>query len=96
MKLETPKPSRSPWQLFYQAVHGLRRRRSGRSARRLPRPVVSIGNLHFGGTGKTPLTAAVASHLVSRGMAVAILSRGYGRSSGGIKVVSQGDGPFGK
>lgn len=94
MMLDAPKPSRSPWQLFYQAAHRLRRRRAASKARRLPRAVLSIGNLHFGGTGKTPLTAAVAGHLVDRGIEVAILSRGYGRSSGGIKVVSQGEGPL--
>lgn len=94
MTLVAPTRPRSPWQLLYQAAHRLRRRRAASKARRLPRPVVSIGNLHFGGTGKTPLTAAVSKHLVGRELAVAILSRGYGRSSDGIKVVSRGDGPL--
>jgi tetraacyldisaccharide 4'-kinase len=56
--------------------------------------VVSIGNLHWGGTGKTPVTAAVAAHLRDRGLAVAILSRGYGREDHHIRVVSQGRGPL--
>ncbi|MFP3940577.1 MAG: tetraacyldisaccharide 4'-kinase, partial [Thermoanaerobaculia bacterium] len=47
-----PPPSRSPWQLLYGAVHGARRRYWARRARRLPRPVVSVGNLHWGGAGK--------------------------------------------
>jgi tetraacyldisaccharide 4'-kinase len=51
---------------------GLRRRR------RLPRPVVSVGNLAVGGTGKTPFTAFLAEAIVAKGLRPAILSRGYG------------------
>lgn len=46
---------------------------------RLARPVVSVGNLSVGGTGKTPLVAAIATWLVARGERPAILSRGYAR-----------------
>lgn len=49
-----------------------------RRPRRLPRPVVSIGNLTWGGTGKTPLTAHLARALQHRGVRPAILLRGYG------------------
>lgn len=48
-----------------------------RSAR-VPVPVVSIGNLTMGGTGKTPLTLALAQGLQARGWSNVILSRGYG------------------
>ncbi len=92
--LVAPPPSRSPWQGFYGTVLGTRRRWWARRAHRLPCPVVSIGNLHFGGTGKTPLTAAVAAHLRDRGRHVAILSRGYGSQGKGVRVVSQGQGPM--
>lgn len=93
-RLEPPVPPRSPWQLVYAGAHRLRRRWYLRRARRLPRPVVSIGNLHWGGAGKTPLTAAVGRHLAARGLAVAVLSRGYGGSGRGVRVVSTGDGPL--
>jgi tetraacyldisaccharide 4'-kinase len=54
--------------------------RSGISAtRRLQWPVVSIGNLSTGGSGKTPLTIALAKALTARGVPVDVLSRGYGR-----------------
>ena len=45
-------------------------------------PVVSIGNLTVGGTGKTPAVEFVASWLRKRGLQVAILSRGYGATDG--------------
>ncbi len=48
---------------------------------RLPCPVVSVGNLTVGGTGKTPMTMWVAAMLAERGKKVAILSRGYRRTS---------------
>ena len=90
-----PAPPRSPWQLFYGAAHALRRRWYRSRARSLPRPVVSVGNLHWGGSGKTPLTAALAQHLGERGLRVAILSRGYGGSERGERLVSAwGEGPL--
>jgi tetraacyldisaccharide 4'-kinase len=49
--------------------------------RRLRFPVVSIGNLSTGGSGKTPLTIALAKALQQRGLRVDVLSRGYGRQS---------------
>jgi tetraacyldisaccharide 4'-kinase len=59
--------------------------------RRLPRPVVSIGNITAGGTGKTPVTAYIARQLIGQGLSVAVLSRGYGGSlEGRCAVVSDG------
>ena len=46
---------------------------------RLPRPVISIGNLTVGGTGKTPTCLWLAGELSCQGLKVAILSRGYRR-----------------
>ena len=89
-----PSRPRSPWQLFYGGVHAWRRRRSAARAQALPRPVISIGNLHWGGTGKTPLVAAVAGWLRDHGLRVAVLSRGYGGKGEGIRIVSTGDGPL--
>jgi tetraacyldisaccharide 4'-kinase len=54
---------------------------------RLPRPVVSIGNITVGGTGKTPVTAYIARLLLGQGYKVAVLSRGYGGSLEGQTVV---------
>ena len=49
--------------------------------RRLPVPVLSVGNLTLGGTGKTPVVILLADWLLAQGKRVAILSRGYRRTS---------------
>ena len=56
-------------------------------ARRLSRPVVSVGNLSVGGSGKTPFVIALGELLKARGIAFDVLSRGYGRQSTGVRVV---------
>jgi tetraacyldisaccharide 4'-kinase len=57
-------------------------------------PVVSIGNLVVGGTGKTPLVAWLARKLTAEGHVPAIVSRGYGGTAGlGPLVASSGGGP---
>ena len=72
-----------PVELLYRGVNRLNRwlyRRGIRRARRLPAPVVSVGNRAVGGAGKTPATIAIAGALAARGLRVAVLTRGYGRS----------------
>jgi tetraacyldisaccharide 4'-kinase len=53
-------------------------------------PVVSVGNLTTGGTGKTPLVEWIARELAGGGRRVCILTRGYRRESTGRLVVSDG------
>ena len=58
----------------------------------LPRPVISIGNLTVGGTGKTPSCLWLAHELTDRGFKVAILTRGYRRKeSAPVVLRAQGD-----
>jgi len=63
---------------------GLRRRKS------LPCPVISVGNITVGGTGKTPLVMTLAKGLLERGIPLAILSRGYKGKASSEPVVSDG------
>ena len=77
-----------------------------RKRHRLEVPVVSVGNLTFGGTGKTPTVVALARDLVERGRRPAVLTRGYGRTADdpvvvlapdpGVSVERTGDEPLEK
>jgi tetraacyldisaccharide 4'-kinase len=60
---------------------------AGVKPKRLAGPVVSIGNLSAGGTGKTPFVIALAKLLMAQGIAVDVLSRGYGRTGSGADRV---------
>ncbi len=62
--------------------------------RTLPCPVISIGNITVGGTGKTPLVMALAKGLMARGISVASLSRGYKGKRISNPVVSDGKDIF--
>ena len=68
----------------------LRRRRAARRPelqRRLARPVISVGNLSMGGTGKTPVVLHIAQWLMYRKQSPSILTRGYGRADAPDGVV---------
>ena len=56
-------------------------------SRRLERPVVSVGNLSVGGSGKTPFVIALGELLKARGIRFDVLSRGYGRKNRGVRIV---------
>ena len=58
---------------------------------KISKPVISIGNITTGGTGKTPLTIIISEYYLSKGKKVGIISRGYGRKSKDIVVVCDGD-----
>jgi tetraacyldisaccharide 4'-kinase len=62
-------------------------------AKRLNGPVVSVGNLAAGGSGKTPFVMLLGELLKSRGVKFDVLSRGYGRKSRGVQLVDPGGLP---
>src|ERR1700686_3251798 len=69
---------------LYGAATGLRNTLFDRgvlSSRRLSRPVVSVGNMSVGGSGKTPFVIALGNLLKQRSIPFDVLSRGYGRQS---------------
>jgi tetraacyldisaccharide 4'-kinase len=79
-----------PLSLLYGAVTRTRLslyRRGTFQTTKLDRPVISIGNITTGGTGKTPLVEYVAKMIVARGKKVCILTRGYGRKDPHLQVI---------
>ena len=62
------------------------------SIRSLTRPVISVGNLTIGGTGKTPLVIFLADFLKEMGYKTAILTRGYGRIESGKTIILPPEG----
>jgi tetraacyldisaccharide 4'-kinase len=58
--------------------------------RKAPIPVVSVGNITTGGTGKTPLVDWIVKFYNSAAIPTAIISRGYGRKTRGVQLVSDG------
>lgn len=54
-------------------------------------PLISVGNLAVGGTGKTPMVEHIVRLLMANNYSMATLSRGYGRSTKGIRVANAGD-----
>ncbi len=89
-------PFAIPASWLYRSVVMARNRlynRGYRQVHRLPAPVVSVGNLTLGGSGKTPLVALIARYFLSKQQPVAILSRGYRRQdSAPFLIVSDGRG----
>src|SRR5271170_7031993 len=59
-------------------------------ARTLQGPVVSVGNLSVGGSGKTPFVILLGEFLKARAVKFDILSRGYGRATHGVLPVDPG------
>ena len=79
-----------PLAWLYGLVSRLRRQAYTRGwlrTRRAGKPVIVVGNLTVGGTGKTPLVAWLAEQLSASGLKVGIVSRGYGRSQRVPQVV---------
>ncbi|HTU68481.1 MAG TPA: tetraacyldisaccharide 4'-kinase [Steroidobacteraceae bacterium] len=81
----------APLSFLYGAVMAVRSvlyRLGLRHRVRVGAPVIVIGNLTVGGTGKTPLVAWLATQLAAFGMRVAIVSRGYGGRARGVNRVT--------
>jgi tetraacyldisaccharide 4'-kinase len=85
-----------PLGALFGGVVGLRRAAFDRRLLRSGRaglPVVVVGNLTVGGTGKTPFSIWLARELRARGLVPGLLSRGYGGRAAGVRDVRAGDDP---
>jgi tetraacyldisaccharide 4'-kinase len=83
-----------PFSWLFRAIVALRRRAYARGwlrSVRVGRPVVIVGNLTVGGTGKTPLVAWLAGELARRGLKPGIVSRGYGGGGTAPRLVQPTD-----
>jgi tetraacyldisaccharide 4'-kinase len=83
-----------PLSLIYGAVVVSRRHfYAMRKPTRLSLPVVVVGNLSVGGTGKTPLVCWLVARLADLGFKPGVVTRGYGGSSGSIRLAAPSDAP---
>ncbi len=85
-----------PLSLVYGAGSGARRflyaKRLRRSTR-LARPVIIVGNLTVGGTGKTPLVCWLVARLGELGFRPGMVTRGYGGSASTVRLIQVSDDP---
>jgi tetraacyldisaccharide 4'-kinase len=79
---------------LYYAGYSFKKCQAIKHQKRLPCRVISIGNITFGGTGKTPATIAIAEEAKKRGFIPNILTRGYKGKKKGPCFVSTGEGPL--
>jgi tetraacyldisaccharide 4'-kinase len=85
-----------PLSLIYGAVAGSRRylySKRWRKSTRISSPVVVVGNLSVGGTGKTPLVCWLVARLTDRGFKPGVVTRGYGGSAGKVRLIDSFDDP---
>lgn len=86
-----------PVSLLYGVLVGLRRWAYTWglfNTQRVPALVIVVGNVVAGGAGKTPVTIAVAKHLLAQGYKIGVVSRGHGRQTRDTRAVSSHSGPL--
>jgi tetraacyldisaccharide 4'-kinase len=85
-----------PMSFIYGAVSGSRRylyAKHLRRSTRMARPVIVVGNLTVGGTGKTPLVCWLVAHLSELGFRPGVVTRGYGGSARTVRLIEGSDDP---
>ncbi len=91
----------SPLECFYKKTAASRRKAHAQNAQKYSVPVVVVGNISVGGTGKTPTIISLISFLEGKGVRVGVVSRGYGRRTAGLVLANKasstrdiGDEPY--
>lgn len=77
----------SPLSLVYMAAARIKKARA--TPVTLPVPVVVVGNIYVGGTGKTPITIELVRQLKNNNFVPGVISRGYGRSAQSVQLVDR-------
>lgn len=75
-----------PLSCLYQFLSHQNKLKKLQTQKKLPVPVIVVGNINVGGTGKTPVSIALISELQRKGFKVGLISRGYGRKDQSIIV----------
>lgn len=75
-----------PVSLLFQFLANIRRKQQSKSQSTSDIPIVVVGNIAVGGTGKTPLIIALCKHLIAQGMKPGVISRGYGATSNSYPI----------
>ncbi len=78
--------------LFGAISHHVSKKKS-KNAQTLTKPVLIVGNIRVGGTGKTPVTLALIRALQDRQLNVGVISRGYGRATQGLVIATSDSSP---
>lgn len=87
-RLQYGKGTMTPLEFLYYIGYSLDKRFKLNRRKRLPHPVISIGNITVGGTGKTPSTIAIAEEAKKRGLYPIVLTRGYKGKAKGLCFVT--------
>lgn len=85
-----------PVALLFRALAAVRRllfKTGLKPSERLPVPVIVVGNIFIGGTGKTPLTIWLAEALLAAGLRPGVISRGHGGQAGTPRAVTPQSDP---
>lgn len=77
-----------PLELLYRVVSAHKRRRDICRQQALPVPVLVVGNISVGGTGKTPALISLLNFLQAQGLRPGVVSRGYGRTDNELRLVT--------
>ncbi|GAA5098082.1 tetraacyldisaccharide 4'-kinase [Wohlfahrtiimonas larvae] len=90
-----------PLSYLYRFLSEKNKLKKLKAQKKLSVPVIVVGNINAGGTGKTPVTIALISELQQRGLNVGLISRGYGRKDESLIVSDEkvspellGDEPY--